>query len=139
MFAVFVVALLIPASFSLEYKTTPQRMAFKDARAWCQKEGGDLAYTGFDSMETRAQVVQSANLRDLAGFWWGLVQADEEGWQYVNGEPATSEAIHWGKGYPTPDKESSCAYMYVHSGFEYNLYTYNAECDFQLNKGLCQI
>merc|ERR1712135_108322 len=80
-------------------------------------------------METRAQVVQSANLRDLAGFWWGLEQAGEEGWQYVNGEPSTSEAIHWGKGYPTPDKESSCAYMYVHSGFEYNLYTYNAEED----------
>lgn len=85
------------------------------------------------------QVVESANLRDLAGFWWGLEQAGEEGWQYVNGEPASAADIHWGKGYPTPGKESSCAYMYVHSGFEYNLNTYNAECDFLLNKGLCQI
>lgn len=54
MFAILVIALILPASLSLEYKTTPQRMAYQDARAWCQNNGGDLAYTGFDSLETRA-------------------------------------------------------------------------------------
>lgn len=65
------------------------------ARKLCKEKGGDLAYHGFDNLETRGVIRSGLNLPiQSMQIWFGLQKVGNQ-WRWLNGSTASSDTIHW--------------------------------------------
>jgi len=74
--------------------------SWQAARDYCQKEGGDLAYHGLDTIEQRTEIICNTLNWCNSGIrfpWWGLRKREgtTSTWEYVDGTLADDNDILW--------------------------------------------
>jgi len=91
-----------PPSTCYTHQLTSQRFTWEGARDYCEREGGQLAFHGFQSIEYRETVICGTfgiyHLSSICDFyqrlWWGIEKLAGR-WQYVDGTEATDDVIRW--------------------------------------------
>ena len=125
------------------YISTPNRMSWQQAQTYCEGQGGNLAFHEIreSSLEKRRQIVAFLTEDD---YWIGANDLETEGtWNWVDGEIALPENIHWMTGEPNnyimiygrPGTED-CAM--IRSRDNVNWRTNDAPCQFRY-WGLCEV
>merc|ERR1712055_903030 len=64
----------VPPSTCYTHQLTSQRFTWEDARDYCEREGGQLAFHGFQSIEYREEVLCGTfGICDFyQRIWWGI-------------------------------------------------------------------
>lgn len=102
----------------------PMTGSFTTMRRYCRKRGGDLIYTGLDTMESRRDTIYSKlGYGSIVNSFWIGIKRTGGRWQYVNKTELNDDEILWNqrdtieyRKYPSlnrSDADGRCVYINV--------------------------
>lgn len=100
------------------YVTSPRRLSWRDAKVYCQDNGGTLAAEGIKNLVNRQKVADKF-LPGKTSFWVGASDIEVEGrWRWMDGNPVWDHEIHWEERIERNTSYQDCAMIYSRSAWK---------------------